>query len=636
MSGLSKNDLNPQQRQAVTSIYDGHVIVIAGAGSGKTRVLTYAAAYLIKVKGVDPDNILLLTFTRRAANEMIVRAGQLAGGPQVQGGTFHSFAVKTLRKYAKAVELKSSFTIIDTSEASSIISGLRKDLLAKLGRRFKNPYPRAGAMTTMISKSVNLSMPLEDIVVAQYKDFIPVLEHIEAIRMQYRAYKLKHQYVDFDDLLVYLAYLLHEKPEICEALRKQFRYILVDEYQDTNLIQAAITEKLAGDGNHVMAVGDDAQSIYGFRGAAHTNLFTLTDNLQGAQVVKLEQNYRSVQPILDVVNQIQGQMGKQFRKTLFTEREGGKKPQVIKTSSQLDEAQVVLREIKVLMGFGIKLSEIAVLYRVNRNAVHLEVELNRDRIPYNKYGGLRFTEAKHVKDILAYLRVAANPTDELAGKRALMLCEGVGTTISERVWQAAPGGDLYERVATYQDAQGGRNKSLLELGKTVHSINPDGNPELQVKKAIDHYLSIPKVERDTTQEDQEDFKVLLSIAETYETAHDLLQDLAIDPPHQERKQQEWEDRLTLSTIHSAKGLEWRVVFLIQSQDGMIPHANPWSEPDYEEERRILYVALTRAEDKLYVSWNTRGSSIKRGDFVLKASRYLRKVPRDLFQKQRLG
>jgi DNA helicase-2/ATP-dependent DNA helicase PcrA len=607
---------------------DGRFLLGDFTVTHNTKVITCSLAYLISVEKVDPARILLLTFTNRAAQEMIARARKMIGSKvNIQGGTFHSFCAQVLRKHGSHLGFSPKFTILDTGDAASIVSGLRKDLLKS--RPLKG-CPTAATITHIGSDSINLRKPLEEIIHKKH----PTLENqaciewIDICLQKYKEYKRQHDLIDFDDLLSLTLRLFRKYPQVKQALNDQYRYVLTDETQDTNIPQLRLIDAFVGPSTHLMAVADDAQSIYGFRGARHQNIFDIAQKYQ-AQIIKLEQNYRSTQPILDVVNVIQGQMSQQFRKVLFTERQGGHKPKLLSFSSSYDEAEAVFNRITTLQKKGEKLADIAVLYRVNSHPKLLESILTAHKIPYNKWGGTKFLESARVKDILAYLRCVTNPHDHLAAMRVLTLCPRVGTVKGERIFNIRKGIPLDERIEEFIGPNETQWPDLHDLAKTLQSIDIEGTPTFQMDKAIRHYTSVKNgadlQETGINDEDLDtDIKILKEIAARYNSVPVLLQDLTLDPPEKGIKK-EWEDRLTLSTIHSAKGLEWKHVYLIQTQ--AIPFTRfGASKIDLEEERRILYVGLTRPKDNLTVSYTE--------DECASIATFLGKVPPTLFRESK--
>ena len=417
-----EKDLNPAQLEAVKT-KDGAVLVIAGAGSGKTKTLTYRVARLIE-SGVKPDNILLLTFTKKAADEMLNRAVMILDSrcEKVSGGTFHSFSNYILRKYSDCLELRNNFTIIDRADAEDVINHIRAQVATKQEKRF----PRKGTILDIYSKAVNKNMSAEAVIESEYNQFAHCVEKINEISKQYISYKRENSLLDYDDLLLYLRTLLQSNDEIRKKLSNQYKYIMIDEYQDTNSLQADIIRLLASEHNNVMAVGDDSQSIYSFRGANFRNILDFPAIFPNTKIIKLEQNYRSSQNILALTNEVISRAKEKYTKNLFSTIEHPEKPALICTNDMQTEAEFVAQRVLELQEDDISLNDIAVLCRSARMTYNLEIELAKRAIPYRKFGGLKFIETAHVKDVIAHLRVVLNPNDIISVNRILLLLDGIG------------------------------------------------------------------------------------------------------------------------------------------------------------------------------------------------------------------
>lgn len=639
--------LNPAQARAAEAL-SGPVLVIAGAGTGKTRTLVHRLANLVR-SGVPADRILLLTFTRRAAEEMIARAASLlahAGDPgceRVAGGTFHSFANLVLRHFGKNVGLTPDFTILDQADSLDILGHLRAEMgLSDRARGF----PKRETVGAILSKAANKQVPLRQVVLDEYLHLEPEVPTLEEIQKRYRGYKRERFFVDFDDLLVYLLRLLKECPPARERLLARYLYLMVDEYQDTNLLQADITRLLIGPERNIMVVGDDAQSIYAFRGACFQNLFDLHRELPGAQLLKLEQNYRSSQPILDVGNAVLGQMSQAFRKRLFTERQGGERPLLVEAFDEREQARFVLTEVQRLRAAGVPLAEIAVLFRAGSHSFALEVELAREQLPYVKYGGFRFLDAAHIKDVLCHLRLLHNPKDDLSLLRVLQLCEGIGQAGARRIRDALAAGAADTPLAEALrecPAKGKSREGLLRLADLLGRLHPTA-PARCLQQTVEHYTPILKLRFDDWPKRQRDLEQLCAMGEGYRSLESLLSDMAIQPPNAARRENlthlhapgehERPDELVLSTMHSAKGLEWRVVFVIQAADGCIPMFSSYSNfaadrDDTDEELRLFYVAVTRAKEALCIVWPRE---TQRGLGWAEPSRFLQRMPADLLRR----
>jgi DNA helicase-2/ATP-dependent DNA helicase PcrA len=589
--------------------------------------------------GVPAESILLLTFTRRAAEEMIERAASILGRREpVAGGTFHSFANLALRRHGKAIGLPASFTILDQSDSLEILSGIRADL--KEAAEEAN-LPRRETFASILSASVNKQAPIEDVVSEEFPQFFELISLFEIAAARYRAHKSERNLVDFDDLLVLLVRLLEEAPEAADRIRSFYRYVMVDEYQDTNVLQARIAVLLAGESRNVMVVGDDAQSIYAFRGACHENLFEFHRTFEDAPVVTLEENYRSTQGILDVANGLMTQMAEAFRKHLFTERGEGGKPRLVETGDEGSQARYVASEVVRLRREGIPLGEIAVLFRASRHAFALEIELAHLGIPYVKYGGFRFMESAHIKDVLAHLRLLVFPGDELALSRVLTMRPGIGKSGARTIQQALAGKPLIEGLERYR-AKGKTRASLDEVAALLAELEPHrSEPSVCLEMAAAGLKTLLQTRYDDWPRRIRDLETLAGLCARYRSLESMLTDLTLEPPTASRREglaqrSEGRDELVLSTIHSSKGLEWQAVFVIQARDGTLPMVASYEdEPEdlsLDEDLRLLYVAVTRAKDHLSLVWPRdvpRGPS-GRG----MPSRFLVALPEELFEHLR--
>jgi len=598
-----KEALNPSQYEAATWL-DGPVLVIAGAGSGKTRTLVYRVARLFDA-GVEPESILLLTFTRKAAGEMLERAAALADDRcrHVSGGTFHSLAHQVLRSRAELVGFERTFTILDRQDMEEIIQSIVQDaLIEKKAIRF----PKRSTLASILSKAVNLEVPIEHLMRDEFSQFLEYIPQIAKIAEGYREYKRTNQLMDYDDLLIRFRQLLAENESVRKELGERYRYIMVDEYQDTNGIQAEIVKGLSSTHGNIMVVGDDSQSIYSFRGANYRNMFDFPKLFPGARIIKLEQNYRSTQPILALTNAIMDQAQERFTKCLFTEREGGSKPQVIDVKTDPEQAMFISGRIRDLTSRGIPLKEIAVLFRAAHHSFELEVELARQSIPFVKFGGFKFMESAHIKDVLAHLRVMVNKNDTLSWGRILRLIQNIGPKKSQAIieWMRKEGRMPWQ---IHEWTGAGKNdealKSLSDLMKSL--AREDISPKEAVDVVNKYYDPILKENFDNFPKRQKDLEQITSMAGRYRKLRSFLDDLVLDPPSSnvDVDTDPGDNYLTLSTVHSAKGLEWSVVFIIWVMEGCFPSSKSYSsEADLEEERRLLYVAATRAKDNLMLCY----------------------------------
>ena len=631
-----RENLNPTQREAA-EILEGPVLVIAGAGTGKTHTLVHRLVKLVE-SGVGSEAILLLTFTRRAAEQMISRASEIVGGEHepAAGGTFHSFANLILRRYGRDIDVPPDFTILDQGDTFEVLSGIRTDLKATDASL---QLPRRETIASIISKATNKQAPIEDIVSEEYPQFFGVTEYLDVAASRYEKYKKERNLVDFDNLLVLLIRLLEESDEARARVHHRYRYVMVDEYQDTNVLQARITHLLAGESQNVMVVGDDAQSIYAFRGANHRNLFDFKDSFSDAKVVTLEQNYRSTQPILDVANALMVQMSEAFRKRLFTERQGGARPLLVEAFDEREQAAFVAAEVERLRDEGVRLAEIAVLFRASRHAFALEVELANHGIPFVKYGGFRFMESGHIKDVLAHLRLVEKPEDDLSLSRVLLMRGGIGKKGARQIQESLLGTPPVQGLRNYK-AKGKVRASLDELAEFLATIQElKSEPARCLEAAVEAYDPLLVDRYDDWPRRKRDLETLVGLVERYRSLSSMLSDLTLDPPNMSREDglatSASSGELVLSTIHSAKGLEWKAVFVIQARDGYIPMVVNFEDDEDEEaldeELRLLYVAVTRAKDSLYVVW-PRETARSRYAWPM-PSRFIDRAPQEYFDHQ---
>lgn len=627
-------ELNPAQLEAVMHT-DGPALVLAGAGTGKTRTLVYRVARLVE-DGVAPESILLLTFTRKSASEMIRRASALLDGrcERVAGGTFHSFAHATLRRFPfilqpDVVSGASSFTVMDQADAEDAMNLVRgKFDVAALKKRF----PQKRTLYNMYSTAVNTATTLHDVIVEHYPQFIEEEERIGAVIRAYGTYKHEHQLVDYDDLLLsLLALTKHE--EIGPLLRSSYRFVMIDEYQDTNVLQHNIIKGLVGDEGNVMAVGDDAQSIYSFRGADVRNIHAFPDSFENTRLIRLEHNYRSTQQILDVCNTILRDAPMMFEKELFSERKDGDAPMLISCQNERQQSSFVVQQILELREQGVPLREISVLFRSGFLSFDLEIELGKANIPFRKFGGMKFAEAAHVKDLLALLRITVNPRDGISWFRALLLLQGVGQKVAGNV--------IDQLLATVDPINA---QALALTGKARTSVDELLSALQRATNIVacgdraavlaSWYKPILEKAYDDHAKRWKDIETTLSICGRYTTTESFLTDVALEPPQNSLDEIAPDDNedefVTLSTIHSAKGLEWNSVFMIWVNEGRIPSArSAESEATLEEERRLLYVACTRAKERLFLTYPAVMFEWEHSDVLGKPSRFLDPVSEEI-------
>ena len=587
-----ENELNPAQYRAATTT-EGPLLVIAGAGSGKTRTIVYRLAYLVE-QGIPPTSILLLTFTRKASQEMLGRAGDLLGMGMhtVRGGTFHSFAFLLLRKYAHLLGYENGFTVLDRADAEGLIKQAKDELQIAKGDR---SFPKKSTVIGLLSQARNKEMELEDILRRDAGHLAGYGDDLVRLGRRYQELKKEYQVFDYDDLLFVLEELLDAHADVLEREQEAYQYIMVDEYQDTNRVQARLVKLLAGNKGNVMAVGDDAQSIYAFRGANIQNIFDFPEVFPGTTVIKLEQNYRSVQPILSLTNAILAGSREKYAKKLFSEREDSNLPEMVKPLSDSTEARLVVAKIQELEK-QFPLHEIAVLFRAGYHSYAVEVELNKIGLRFQKYGGIKFSDAAHIKDALAFIKLVANPLDLPSFHRAFSGIKGVGIKTCKRLFDAVAAGDR-DKIDTACSKKA-PIKTVMTLLDRLRETQPT---PLSALEAVYEYYK-PLVERhypDDYPRRIAGLDELAQIASPYKDIETFLGDLTLDNPDQLGKDDAQQDQLILSTVHSAKGLEWSAVILINLVEERFPSKHALnSDEEFEEERRLLYVACTRARDYL--------------------------------------
>ncbi len=631
-----RDALNAQQYAAATA-GGGPILVIAGAGTGKTRTLVYRVAYLVET-GVKPESITLLTFTRRAAREMTTRAARLLDGrcKRVQGGTFHAFSLGILRRHASAIGFPNNFSILDAADAADVLSVLRS---RGEYHRSDERFPRKNTLQRMFSAATNRGLDLDELLAEKYPQFTHLYDDLVTLQRQFRAYKKQHGLMDFDDLLLRTLELFDTDDSVRKEVAARCRYVLVDEYQDTNALQARLVRRFASVHGNVMVVGDDAQSIYRFRGADFRNIFNFPKQYDDTAVLKLEQNYRSTQPILDLANRVIEQANRSYDKELFSEQEEGDPPAVVPAPDGQMESRFVAQMVLQLREQGVPLDRMAVLFRSSHNAYDLEVELNRRNIPFVKYGGTKLSEAAHIKDVLAHLKVAENPQDAAAWNRVLQLLHGIGpktardliewiTEAAEEPFSVHEGGPFSKRYIT----------ALKKLFEMLRAIRDPETPLVeQVEAVLQYYRPIFEDEYYEDYPKREpDLEHFVGLAEGYESRRAFLEQLALDPIELTALDQEPADEdeapLVLSTIHSAKGLEFHTVFIIRALEGVIPSRYALKEDGgVDEELRLLYVAITRAEENLFISYPMLQYQRFRGEYLTDPSRFIEGLSEDVLE-----
>jgi DNA helicase-2/ATP-dependent DNA helicase PcrA len=666
-------ELNEQQLGAVTAS-PGPLLVIAGAGSGKTRTLTYRVAYLLE-NGIDPRNILLLTFTNKAARQMLDRVANLlpVDASGLWGGTFHSIGNRMLRRHGSALGYSSGFSIMDREDQKDLID----TVVAAAGINPKEiRFPKGDVLAEIFSFVINTETPIDALLAEKFPYFLPLLEQIKDVHARYEKKKKSTNSMDFDDLLEKTLRMLKEHEHIADFYRRQFQFILVDEYQDTNKIQADFIDTLASEHRNVMVVGDDAQSIYSWRGANFKNILAFPERYPDAQVFKIELNYRSVPEILHVANAAISANVKQFRKELSATRPSNAiRPAVVGLNDGSEQALFVAQRILELRDEGIELNEIAILYRAHYHAIELQLELSRRGIPYVITSGVRFFEQAHVKDVTSFIRFIANPRDEVAFKRMVKLLPGIGNKSADNLWRAWEASLGEAPVAGIADpGQNGETtgaaettpitpagitdpgynfgellrgmpvgakskKSWEQLAHTLDEIAPGGQPNppsemiTSIVEAV--YDDYAKANFTNYELRREDLNQLAAFARQFKDVHEFLSQLALisnidaEPALDQTADNE---AVNLSSVHQAKGLEYHTVFVIWLTDGMFPSTRSLETRDaIEEERRLFYVAITRARDELYLTFPHMRLNAGYGDMFQRPSRFLKEIPTKLVE-----
>ena len=633
-------ELNAQQLAAVTSA-PGAALVIAGAGSGKTRTLTYRVAWLLE-QGVSADSILLLTFTNKAAREMLDRVASLLpqGAAGIWGGTFHSIGNRILRRHAQRLEFRQGFTILDREDQNELVASiLAQEGLRTTDRRF----PKPEVLADIFSYRVNTGYPVAQVLTTKYQYFLPLAEEIARAQSVYEVRKKEANAMDFDDLLSKTLELLRTADDVAALYQEKFGHVLLDEYQDTNHLQAELVELIASRHGNIMVVGDDAQSIYSWRGADFDNILSFPEKHPEAQIFKIETNYRSVPEVLEVANAaIQGNE-EQFRKTLVAARRShALRPAVVSLATNSQQAAFVAQRVLELHEEGIELHEIAVLYRAHYHSMEVQLEFTRRGIPFTITSGLRFFEQAHIKDVASFLKFAVNPRDETAFKRIVKLFPGVGPKAAESLWSRVnaqlEGEREFSRIgairppAKAQEAWRQFVNTMMELTPPTGLLPPATMIESVGYAIYDDYI---KTKFANYEARQQDINTLSAFAREFESPEDFLSQLALlgavetaDTFYGEPEV----EKVTLSTLHQAKGLEWKVVFLIWLAEGMFPASRTLENPQaLEEERRLFYVGITRCRDELYMTYPTTRLNTAYGEAPQRPSRFLLEIPEALFE-----
>ncbi|MEI0843533.1 ATP-dependent helicase [Brachyspira pilosicoli] len=602
-----QNELNERQLQAVQTI-NNPLLIIAGAGTGKTKTLSYRVAYMIE-NNIEPSNILLLTFTRKAANEMIDRTKKLLqlNDINIQGGTFHAFANLILRRYSKILNINTNFTIIDIVDSEDVIDLIRREL--KLEKINDKAIPHKDVIQKIISKSRNCKMTIKSIIKKEYSGLEDYIHYIETIYNYYIKYNKEHSIFDYDDLLITLCDKLKQNVDFKRILQNKYQYILVDEFQDTNIIQKEIVDLIADKNRNIMVVGDDSQSIYSFRGANYENILRFPETYPDCKIIKLEKNYRSKQDILNFTNEIVNNFKLGYKKQLYSDNKNEAIPIIKRFYDQEKEAEWVANKIIELHNKDISLNNIAVLYRAGYHSNYLQTSLMSKMINFVVYGGIKFAERKHIKDIIAYLKIILNPLDMVAWNRILKRIEGIGNTISSKIINEIDKNKGIINFDIFRD-----KKYFKDLNKLKEVIINNTNDNISVVNKIKNLKTYYEPIIKGIENDYEirllDIDVLISLATEYNNnLEKYISDFALDPPSNYVQKETTpligeleKEALTLSTVHSAKGLEWEYVFIIHMLDGLFPSEKSLNNIEaLDEERRLFYVACTRAKSKLYIT-----------------------------------
>lgn len=626
-------ELNPEQLAASTDT-DGPMLVIAGAGSGKTRVIVHRVAYLLET-GIDPSQILLLTFTRKAAQEMLDRVEQLTqdhNAIKVAGGTFHSFASYVLRRYANMLEIPPNFTIMDQGDAEDVVDLIRNEL--KLGAKDRR-FPKKRRVLEIISSARNRQKAIKDVIELDFSGLINYVKDIELLAQGYFKYKRLCALFDFDDLLQVLRDALLKHLPFRQHMQNAFKYVMVDEFQDTNIIQKEIVDLIAEKHRNIMVVGDDSQSIYSFRGANFENILRFPETYPGCKVIKIERNYRSNQNILTFTNQIIDSAKLGYRKQLFSERKSVLMPTVMRFEDQGFEASFIVDRIEELIEKNIPLNEIAVLNRADWHNRYVQAELSKRNIPYIVVGGFRFSERMHVKDIIGFLKIVFNPTDAVAWNRILKLLPGIGSITANKIVKHIL--QLKGKIDFSPFLKGAMGEELKRLSSLYERLRePDHSLDSQIEIIRNYYAPILEARDVDFKTRLLDIEVMIDLAAKYKRLDDYLSDFALDPPSKNLAgkgaplidENEENGKITISTIHSSKGLEWYAVFVPHALDGLVPSVRATDFEEMEEERRLFYVACSRAKEELYITYPSFVSSANA--YFSYPSRFLAEVDKKTF------
>lgn len=635
-----KDQLDEEQLEAVLKA-EGKSIIVAGPGSGKTRVITYKIAYLI-YRGIEPENILLVTFTRAAAREMIERVKNVTKRniDKMLAGTFHHVCNSILRKYASYLDYKNNYSILDREDAKDLLKMAKQDYLKEITDGYK--LPKEDVIMKIISYSCNTLTSLREAIYEKSPYLLNFESDIEQIWSIYTQLKRNMNAMDYDDLLVNTLMLFHTQPKVLSKVSSQFKYVLVDEFQDTNKIQIELVKALSSVHGNLIVVGDDSQSIYSFRGALFKNIKEFIEE-EGTNIFKIQSNYRSTADIVEFVNHLIP--ANSVKKVLKPKRKTYIKPYVVETFDDLDQAEVVAKIIKDKIEEGINFKDIAVLYRSHSLSMVLQQKLDSKGIPYRILSGLRFIETAHIKDILAFLKVINNPLDKISWSRILKLFPGIGNKTSSRIYEEIEkkiietGKDIIEII---------KNSNQLKNFKTPQNLliklferREDAPNEIIEIIYSDFYKEYSLLTYSDSKTRIMDIERFIEIASRYESINTFLEDLTLseDLSIINSQKEQNNDKLTLTTIHGAKGLEWKVVILISVNPGDFPNGLAIKENKLDEEERLFYVAVTRAKNELYIIKQSTGTSnpyIRNSFyFVKKENDFIKKIPEKMINRLRI-
>lgn len=640
------SELNENQLLAATTI-EGKVLVIAGAGSGKTKTLTYRTSYLIE-NGVSPKEILLLTFTRKAANEIKGRAktllaSSLTGDGEnqkdsqalnaVTSGTFHSFCILLLRQYSGLLGINPRFTILDTGDSEDAIDLINKE--KKYATNITSQaFPRKKTLQKIFSTSRNRRIHIRKLIESGYPDIATHISAIEQLAIDFHEYKRANHLYDFDDIIGQVVRHLKTNDKFRQLLQTHYRYVMVDEYQDTNIPQKELIDLICTpESVSLMVVGDDNQSIYAFRGANYENILLFGETYPDAKLIKLEQNYRSTPAVLNYINALSDEITLGYQKQLYSGSQvEGVKPVFCRLSNETKEAKYIADKIIALKS-EYDYQDFAVLCRTSFQSNYIQLEFMERHIPFIVVGGIKFIERRHIKDVLAFVKILYNPNDTISWHRILTLFKGVGSVTATRLTQAITAdNNSFEPLLTTRFAK--KSDQLMPLYKMLSQANQADSVEKIIALILEFYIPVLKVNEDNWRERSEDFRVLTNLANEHESLDSFLENLALDPPNDSvataGKFEQGDadtDKLTISTIHSAKGLEWPVVFVNALVDGITPHYRSLNDfAELEEERKLFYVACSRAKHRLFLTAPDYFSSYS--GYFDKASRFIAELSID--------